>query len=168
MSTQAVCKPGDGGKGLTRLPDLGKPLLQFNMLQEIDQLRKKESWLRETGRSSKTLVKYPDFRVLLVAMKANTVMTGHRAEGRITIHTLLGRLRLSLPDHVTEIAAGQLVALDCGITHDIKAVNESAFLLTIAWPRGVPALATISHARPNEQASARMDDDGSPILNEQS
>ena len=86
-----TCHPGDGSKALNRLPELAEPLLQFDLVNELQQLRGEESWQRETGRSSKTLAKYPDFRIVLVLMKANTSMNEHRAEGRISIHHLLGR-----------------------------------------------------------------------------
>ena len=132
------CHPGEGAKALNRLPQLAIPLLHFNMREEIRQLRQQESWRRGTGRSSKTLVKYPDFRLVLVAMKANTVMKEHRAEGRISIHTIVGHLRVKLGNEVIEVPAGELLALDCGIPHDVEATKESAFLLTISWPKGAP------------------------------
>jgi hypothetical protein len=28
-----------------------------------------------------------------------------------------------------------LLVMDCGVLHDVEAMEESAFLLTIAWPR---------------------------------
>jgi hypothetical protein len=79
---------------LTRLPGLADPVLQFDLSKEIEQLRTKESWQRVTGRSSKTLVKQQDFRIILiiilVLMKANTRIGEHKAEGRISIQTLQG------------------------------------------------------------------------------
>ena len=137
-SRNVCCHSGDGVKALNRLPQLAKPQLHFNMLEEIRQLRQQESWRRGTGRSSKTLVKYPDFRLVLVAMKSNTIMKEHRAEGRISIHTLIGRLRVRMGKEVVDVPAGQLLALDCGIPHDVEATKESAFLLTISWPKVAP------------------------------
>lgn len=120
---------------LTRLPGLADPVLQFDLPKEIEQLRTKESWGRETGRSSETLVKQQDFRVILILMKANTRMSEHRAEGRISIHTLQGHIRVHLGDQKLELPTGRLLALDCGLPHDVEALEESAFLLTIAWPK---------------------------------
>ena len=74
-----ACHPGEGSKALNRLPQLAEPLLQFDLREEVEQLRREDSWQRETGRSSKTLAKYPDFRIILVLMKANTRMNEHRA-----------------------------------------------------------------------------------------
>jgi hypothetical protein len=65
---------------LNRLPQLAEPLLQFDLVNELRQLRGEASWQRGTGRSSKTLAKYPDFRIILVLMKANTQMSEHRGE----------------------------------------------------------------------------------------
>ena len=120
---------------LTRLPRLADPVLQFDLSKEIRQLRTKESWTRETGRSSETLVKQQDFRIILVLMKANTRMGEHRAEGRLSIHTIQGRLSVHLHDQKLELPAGQLLALECGLHHDVESLEESAFLLTISWPK---------------------------------
>lgn len=127
----------DEDSELTRLPDLAQPLVQFDLPAEIELLRHEESWQRETGRSSKTLVKQPDLRVVLIAMKANTEMKEHRAEGRITIQTIVGHVRLKLPEQTVAVPAGHLLALDRCITHDVEAVEESAFLLTICWQDSV-------------------------------
>jgi len=62
-------------------------------------------------------------------------MSEHRAEGRISIQALQGHLRVHLQDQKLELPAGRLLALDCGLPHDVEALEESAFLLTIAWPK---------------------------------
>ena len=51
---------------------LSGPLLQFGLAAELDRLHWDESWLHPTGRSPKTLLRYPDLRIALIAMKANT------------------------------------------------------------------------------------------------
>jgi quercetin dioxygenase-like cupin family protein len=137
-ANQSTCHPGEGTKGLNRLPFLAEPLLRFDLQQELQELRREDSWGRETGRSSKTLAKYPDFRIVLVLMKAATRMDEHRAEARISIQSLVGRIRLHLPGWApVELSAGQLLALDCGMPHDVEALEESAFLLTVSWAKGI-------------------------------
>ncbi len=64
MSTPAYRFPS--GKELTRMPYLASPLMRFNLPGELRQLRSEQSWQRGTGRSSKTLAKYPDFHIVLV------------------------------------------------------------------------------------------------------
>jgi len=129
-----VCAIDERIGGLTRLPQLAQPLLHFDLPAEIEHLRREESWQWGTGRSSKTLVKQPDFRIVLVAMKSNTEMKEHRAEGRISIQTIAGHLRLKLPDSIVDLPAGHLLAVDRCLTHDVEALVESSFLLTISWP----------------------------------
>src|SRR5579864_7848976 len=79
----STCHPGDGVDALNRLPGLAEPLLQIDFERELRQLRLEDSWQRESGRSSKTLAKYPDFRIVLILMKNGTRMRQRRAEGRI-------------------------------------------------------------------------------------
>jgi len=129
------CHSDEYRASLTRLPHLAEPTIQFNVATELEQLHHSGAWDLTSGRSSKTLAKYADFRIVLVSMKANTRMDQHRAEGRISIQCLAGKLRIHLPGaQKAEMAAGDLLVLDCGIPHDVEALAESAFLLTICWP----------------------------------
>jgi quercetin dioxygenase-like cupin family protein len=114
---------------------LSVPLLQFDLTSELNQLHRDESWLQPAGRSSKTLVKHPDLRIVLIAMKANTRMHEHTAEARISVYTLNGHIRLRLPEQVVELPAGHLLALDECVPHDVEAAEDSAFLLTLSWPQ---------------------------------
>jgi quercetin dioxygenase-like cupin family protein len=136
----------ESSANLPRLPELADPVLQFDLSKEIEKLHTKESWGREAGRSSETLVKQDDFRVVLISMKAQTRMGEHRAEGRISIQTLQGRICIHLRDQKIELPAGRLLALDCGLYHDVESLEDSAFLLTMSWPKqhatGHPATAT--------------------------
>ena len=111
-------------------------MLRFNLSHELQQLRQQDSWQSETGRSSKSLAKYPDFHIVLVLMKANKKMGEHHVDARISIHRLEGKIRVHLPDQKVELAASELMALEYGIPHDVEALEESAFLLTISWPGG--------------------------------
>ena len=129
-------KPGETSKTLVRLPDLAAPARKVCIAAAIKQQQQQESWKRGTGRSSTTLAKYPDLRIVLVSMKANTRMREHKAAGRLTILALTGCLRLHILDHVVDLPAGHLLTLDRCLSHDVEALRQSTFLLTIAWPDG--------------------------------
>lgn len=116
---------------LPRLPHLADSILQFNLTDEIARLRQADSWQRGTGRSSKTLVKHPDFRIVLTLIRANSRVSEHRTEARVSIQTVLGRVRIHLPGRTVELGAGELLALDSAVAHDVEAIEESAFLLTV-------------------------------------
>jgi quercetin dioxygenase-like cupin family protein len=111
---------------------LSAPLLDFDLNREIQQLRSEGRW--QSGHTAKTLVKYPDFRLVLVAIKAGGRLVRHRTEGRISVHNLVGHIRLHSPEQAVELPAGHMLALERDIPHDVEALVDSAFLLTIAWP----------------------------------
>ena len=163
VTNLSTCQPDEGTEVLGRLPGLAEPLLQIDIERELQQLRREDSWQRETGRSSKTLAKYPDFRIVLILMKSGTRMRQHRAEGRISIQQLKGRLRIHLANRTLDVSAGDLLVLDCGVLHDVEALEESALLLTISWRRRKStASETFSSTQRHldEEAVSRMDDEG--------
>jgi len=51
-------------------------------------------------------------------------------------HALEGRIRARMSDEVVDVSVGEIIALDYAIPHDIEALEESAYLLTISWPGG--------------------------------
>ena len=158
------CRPGEGTEVLNRLPGLAKPLLQIDLAREMQQLRQENSWRRETGQSSKTLAKYPDFRIVLILMKGGSQMRQHRAEGRISIQQVQGQSRVHLANHrKVDVPAGQLLVLDCGVLHDVEALEESALLLTISWRKGETDTSdsfSSAQQHQDEEAVSRMDDEG--------
>jgi quercetin dioxygenase-like cupin family protein len=153
-----TCHPGDGMDALNRLPRLAEPLLQIDLERELQQLRQEDSWQRKTGRSSKTLAKYPDFRIVLILMKGGTRMRQHRAEGRISIQPLKGQVCIHLTHRKVNLPAGQLLMLDCGVLHDVEALEESALLLTISWRKEKSNAAMERHL--DQEALSRMEGEG--------
>jgi quercetin dioxygenase-like cupin family protein len=162
----SICHPGEGMEALNRLPGLAEPLIQIDLERELQQLRQEDSWRRETGRSSKTLAKYPDFRIVLILMKSGTRMRQHRAKGRISIQLLKGQICIHLADRQVNMSAGHLLVLDCGVLHDVETLEESALLLTISWRREKgDASESLSPTQRHldEEALSRMDDEcGAP------
>ena len=96
-------------------------------------MQQEAAWQRG-DRTAKTLVKHADFRVVLTALKAGAQVARHQAPGRLTIQAVQGRLRIALGGDQVELSAGQLLALDQDLPHDVTALEDSGFLLTIAWP----------------------------------
>jgi len=130
--TKMTRPPGSGHQSIEGT--LSRPLLRFDLVNELDHLHQDDSWKQAAGRSSKTLVKHPDLRIVLIAMKAKTRMHEHTAAARISVHTLSGHIRLHLPKQVVELPSGHLLALDECVPHDVEAAEDSAFLLTLSWP----------------------------------
>ena len=107
----------------------------FDLTAEIEALRHESSW-QQGDRNAKTFIKEADVRVVLTTLKAGAVVKEHRVPGPATIQTLSGRISLRLPGQTVELSAGQLLALEGDLPHDVEAIEESAFLITIAWPAG--------------------------------
>jgi quercetin dioxygenase-like cupin family protein len=67
-------------------------------------------------------------------MKAKTRIPDHHNPGRICIQTIFGHIRMRTLEKVFDLPQGKMLVLDRAITHDVEAVEESAFLLTVAHP----------------------------------
>ncbi|HYM09370.1 MAG TPA: hypothetical protein VEU62_01485, partial [Bryobacterales bacterium] len=88
----------------------------------------------QSGRNAKTIVKYPDFRIVLTVVKGNTRIHEHHSDGRISVQTVAGHIRMRAGGKEFDLPVGRLLALDRAMPHDVEALEDSAFLLTIAWP----------------------------------
>jgi len=90
-------------------------------------------------------------------------MRQHRAEGRVSIQQLKGRTRIHLDtSRKVDLCAGHLLVLDCGVLHDVEALDESALLLTICWRKADISASETSTEQQllDEEAKSRMNDEG--------
>ena len=71
---------------------------------------------------------------VLIALKAHSSIPGHQTEGQISIQLVAGHIQVRAPGRTFDLRSGGLLALDRGLPHDVEALEESALLLTIAWP----------------------------------
>lgn len=115
---------------------LADPVGVLDLAAELARLRDEEPW-RRSGRHTRTLIKDADLRVVLIALRPGARLEEHHAPGRITIQILAGRLRVGVTGQSITVATDYLVTLGPAIRHEVEALEESAFLLTIAWPRGL-------------------------------
>ncbi len=108
-------------------------LLTFDLPQEVRRLESEQPWQAE--HTANTIVKYPDFRVVLVALKAGSRLHEHRTAGRLSIQALSGEFSIRVQEQVIEMTPGKLITMERGVPHDAEAKTASVFLLTIAWPK---------------------------------
>ena len=111
---------------------LASPFLEFDLAAEVEQLHREETWKR--GRNTRTLMKYDDLRVVLTALQSGKCVPVHKTDSRVSVHMLSGHIRLSAFGRTFDMLPGSLLALDPEAPHDIEALVDSAYLLTIAWP----------------------------------
>jgi quercetin dioxygenase-like cupin family protein len=124
--------------------------LAFDLAHEIDGLHHEPSWQRG-DRNAKTLVQERGLRVVLVALQPQARMVEHESHAQVTVHVITGRLRAHLADRTIEVAVNRLLSIEAGVAHELEALEESAFLLTIAGLRSSPtarrkAANTAAHA----------------------
>ena len=61
-------------------PPLASPFLEFDLTLETDRLHGETTW--NTGQNARTLIKYDDLRVVLMALEAGAKIPAHKANGR--------------------------------------------------------------------------------------
>jgi quercetin dioxygenase-like cupin family protein len=91
---------------------------------------------RPCGRRAETLLKSPGLRVILVTMRAGAELREHAAPGPIAIQPLRGRFAFLVDGEAREVAAGTLLGVEGGVRHTVRAIEDGAFLLTIASSGG--------------------------------
>jgi quercetin dioxygenase-like cupin family protein len=117
---------------------LDAPLLTFDLPALLTQIKGEDTWHKHS-RNAMTLYKGQGLRVVLVAMHAGTTIPSHRADSPISLQVIEGVLKFSTDAQTVTLSQGQLLALHAGISHDVEAVEESVFLLTVAAEAQHPA-----------------------------
>ena len=112
---------------------MAAPFLEFDLPAEIHRLKAETTW--STGHNARTLVKYDGLRVVLIALQREARLPEHQTEGRVSVQVISGHIQVRASGRTFNLHSGALLTLDPGIRHDVTAIDESAVLLTIAWPR---------------------------------
>ena len=132
MQTQNAVQQASSAKTLASMPVSSTEL---DLELEIAQLHRSPEW--STGIARKVLVQYPDLQITLRTMRAHARIPEHHNPGRICVQTVQGRIRMHADGQVFDLPKGKMLVLDRAIVHDVEAFEESAFLLTVAYPQGM-------------------------------
>jgi len=114
-------------------------LAQFDLAHEMAEFEHHKPW--PSGIHSRTLFKKKDFRVVLICMEAAAAIKEHHADGSTSVQVLKGAIRYKTQGQAYDLHPGSLVTLGASIKHDVEAIRESAFLVTISWPDNQELLA---------------------------
>ncbi len=117
-------------------------MAHFDLNQEIADAASRKPW--QAGQYARTLFKKHDLRIVLITMERGAHMKEHHADGTISVQVLNGKLRMNVGNRPYELTAGNLFTLAASIRHDVEALDDSAFLLTISWP-STEELAAMKH-----------------------
>lgn len=110
---------------------LSEPMMTFDLYPTLTELRQDESYSR-SGRLGRTLARSGRLRMVLVALNSGVEVGTHQADSPMTIQVLEGRIGFRVGGETHELSAGQVLFFGPGEAHDIRALEESALLLTIS------------------------------------
>ncbi len=100
----------------------------FDIAAEINALQHTPT---TKGRSTRMLVSFPQLRVLLVRMEKCSRWEEHVAPGRVTVQVLRGHIEMEVEGELVDLPAGRLAAVGTRVAHNVNALEESVFLLTV-------------------------------------
>jgi quercetin dioxygenase-like cupin family protein len=135
-SSRGRARPAGQTSGSAQRPphELSRSVTVLDLSGKVAALRREPAW-QQNDRNAKTFVKEADLRMVLTVLKQGAVVKEHRAPGTAVVQALSGRIRLRIADQdqMVELPAGHFVILERDLPHDVEALEESAFAITIAW-----------------------------------
>lgn len=80
-----------------------------------------------------TVLLESDFtKEIRIAFKAEQVMKEHKTPFPIVVELVEGEINFGVQGEILELKKGDLIALEGGIPHDLKALSESVVRLTLS------------------------------------
>jgi quercetin dioxygenase-like cupin family protein len=105
--------------------------MDFDIATELATLKQEPSWQRG-DRNARTLVDAGGFRMVLTALKMGARLREHQTPGWVSIYTTTGHLRVRAADREVDLPMNHVLVLARDEPHDVEALEESSFLLTVA------------------------------------
>jgi quercetin dioxygenase-like cupin family protein len=109
------------------------PMLMFSIEKETNKLKTESTW-KENDRNSITLQKNARLRVVLISMHKGADLHEHTVEGPITLYVISGKINFTADEDSVELKTNDLVVLERTIPHNVEALEDSTFILTIIQP----------------------------------
>lgn len=107
------------------------PLATFDPQAMLTRVLQEEGWLKGNDRAL-VLAKTDRMRVVLRALHAGSALPTHKADGPITVQVLTGRIEFTTESRTVGLKEGELLALRAGVPHSVRALDQSAILITVA------------------------------------
>jgi quercetin dioxygenase-like cupin family protein len=84
------------------------------------------------GRATHAIVSFPNLKLFVIYMPAQSVWSEHSTPARIAVQVIHGRIVMRAAEKEYDLPAGYGIAFDSDIKHDVRALEESWFLLTVS------------------------------------
>lgn len=107
-------------------------------LEALDRDLRSEPAYSAEGHCALTLAKYPDLRMVLLAMRKGSHVGDATACARLSVQTLRGRAVLHHAEGTLHLKMGQLATFDHHMGVDLEAAEDASVLLTLAWDGAAP------------------------------
>jgi len=101
-----------------------------NLAEAVAALRA-EPHEATNGHRQVALVRHGPFSLLLFVFEQGAELKEHRTEGEVTIQVLAGELAVTVDSDSVVLRRGELLSLEPGQSHAVRAVEASEMLLTI-------------------------------------
>ncbi|MBW8523761.1 cupin domain-containing protein [Chryseobacterium chendengshani] len=115
---------------------LDASMVEINVNDLLKQIKDEKTWA-ESDRNSMTVFKSDTMRILIIGLHQNAELKPHTAAGIISVQVLEGQIEFYTELQNTILEKGQMIALHENITHSVKALKDSFFLLTISMTKKV-------------------------------
>jgi len=102
----------------------------FSLPDALARLRAEDHPARN-GHRQITLFRRGVLTHVAFSFDADGHLAEHSAEGLVTIHVLEGRLVVTAEGDSHDMKPGDVLILDTGVPHDVRALEPSAMLLTV-------------------------------------
>lgn len=109
---------------------LGGAHLTFDLAEQVAELRADDKYV-QSGRLGRTLVKEGALRLTMTVLAEGAEVSTHYAVSPMTLQVLEGRLHYRAGGEEFELAAGEFLFFGPGHAQDIRALEDTALLLTI-------------------------------------
>jgi quercetin dioxygenase-like cupin family protein len=110
---------------------LDTPYRLTRLRDELAELEREPAWAH-ANRLARTLTKHGPLRMVLVRLRAGAQLAEHDAGGPVTIHCVMGSVRVLCAGQAFSLAQGDILTLDEALKHSVDALDDAALLLTIA------------------------------------
>jgi quercetin dioxygenase-like cupin family protein len=134
----------------------------FELADERRDLRR-DLEFTSADRAAKTLAKTDGLRVTLVLLKRGATLHPEAAAGGATLHIVEGQIRVQTRGENWNVGPADVIVLGGNLREAVTALEEAAFLVTVAWPAGAGASAQeAAQADPQHGSDTAVSVTGSP------
>jgi quercetin dioxygenase-like cupin family protein len=108
---------------------LMEPAIEFFINDEVNPVKQEPEWI--SGSRNSPLVNTVNLSIVPTVLHKNATLCGHEVEGPITLQVLSSSINFGVSGQPRTLEQGKVITLDKGIPHDIQALEDSEFWLTV-------------------------------------